>query len=107
MPDNGQVRGQHRQHHRHRQHAAVDRRLLARTLAGNSIADAGWRAEVEAASEEAIRQAEESGAAGNAVTPAVLAGMVQLTSGRVIAANLALAEHNAQVATAIAAALLP
>lgn len=68
-------------------------------------ADALPLAEVEAASEEAIRQAEESGAAGNAVTPAVLAGMVQLTSGRVVAANLALAEHNAQVATAIAAAL--
>lgn len=63
-------------------------------------------AEVEAASEEAIRQAEESGTVGNAVTPDVLAGMVQLTSGRVIAANLALAEHNAQVATAVATAFL-
>lgn len=61
--------------------------------------------EVEAASEEAIRRAEEAGAAGSDVTPAILAGMVELTTGRVIAANLSLAEHNAQVAAAIAVAL--
>ncbi len=33
--------------------------------------------------------------------------MVELTAGRVIAANLSLAENNARVAAAIAAALIP
>jgi pseudouridine-5'-phosphate glycosidase len=46
-----------------------------------------------------------AGVTGNAVTPAVLARMSELSDGRTIAANLALAEHNASVAGAIASAL--
>jgi pseudouridine-5'-phosphate glycosidase len=39
------------------------------------------------------------------VTPFVLARIAEATSGRSIAANLALAEHNASVAASIAVAL--
>ncbi|MEM9130748.1 MAG: pseudouridine-5'-phosphate glycosidase [Actinomycetota bacterium] len=47
----------------------------------------------------------EEGVTGPAVTPAVLGHLAGLSGGRVIAANLALAENNAAIAARIAAAL--
>jgi pseudouridine-5'-phosphate glycosidase len=61
--------------------------------------------ELVAASAEAERRVAAAGITGSAVTPAVLAQLAELTEGRVLAANLSLAEHNAAVAAEIAAAL--
>lgn len=60
---------------------------------------------VMAASTEAIAAAEESGASGGAVTPAVLERLAALTDGRAITANLSLAENNASIAAGIATAI--
>ncbi len=56
-------------------------------------------------SAEAERRVAAEGITGPAVTPAVLAHLVELTDGRVLSANLRLAEHNAAVAADIAVAL--
>jgi pseudouridine-5'-phosphate glycosidase len=45
------------------------------------------------------------GISGGAVTPAVLDRMAELSEGRTVRANLALAEHNASVAASVAKAL--
>ena len=54
---------------------------------------------------KALSDAEAAGIRGAAVTPFVLGRIGAATEGRSIPANLALAEHNAQVAAAIAASL--
>jgi pseudouridine-5'-phosphate glycosidase len=64
------------------------------------------RQETEAAIEEAIRQADAAGIAGKAVTPFVLARLVELTAGRSQQANVALLLNNARVAACIARALV-
>lgn len=58
-----------------------------------------------AALEGALADAERSGIAGPAVTPFVLARIAEATAGGSLPANLALAEHNAEVAAEIAAAI--
>jgi pseudouridine-5'-phosphate glycosidase len=58
----------------------------------------------EAAIERAVRESEAAGIHGPASTPWVLARVAALTEGRSVRANLALIEHNAGVAAAIAAA---
>lgn len=63
------------------------------------------RDEAERAIEAAVREVEAAGIAGPAATPAVLARVAAITAGRSVVANLALIEHNAAVAGAIAAAL--
>jgi pseudouridine-5'-phosphate glycosidase len=63
------------------------------------------REEAEAAIEEAIRQADAAGIAGKAVTPFVLARVVELTAGRSQRANVALLVNNARVAARIGCAL--
>jgi pseudouridine-5'-phosphate glycosidase len=63
------------------------------------------REEAEAAIEEAIRQADAAGIVGKAVTPFVLAQVVELTAGRSQRANVALLVNNARVAARIACAL--
>ena len=68
-------------------------------------AEALPRAEAEAAIEEAIRQAEAVGVVGKALTPFVLARVVELTAGRSQRANVALLVNNARVAARIARAL--
>ena len=60
---------------------------------------------VEAATQAALRAAEQQGVRGAAVTPFLLADIQQRTNGRSVAANLALLEHNAHLAGAIAVAL--
>ena len=52
-----------------------------------------------------LAEAERQGATAGAVTPIVLAALAAATDGRTIPANLALAEHNAQVAAQLAVAL--
>lgn len=63
--------------------------------------------ELMAASAEAVSRAERAGAVGADVTPAVLEHLVEITDGRVISANLSLAENNAGVAADVASALKP
>jgi pseudouridine-5'-phosphate glycosidase len=53
----------------------------------------------------ALRDAAEAGIGGGAVTPYVIERVATATGGRTVAANLALVEHNAAVAAAIAGAL--
>ena len=53
----------------------------------------------------ALSDAARAGISGGAVTPFVLDRIATGTGGRTVAANLALVEHNAVVAAAIASAL--
>ena len=79
---------------------------LGGALVANPIpADAALeRAEIEAAVEDALQQAERQGVHGKALTPFLLARLAQATAGASIRANRALAVHNARVATGIAVA---
>ena len=61
-------------------------------------------AEVEAAIGRAVSEANAKGISGKDVTPYLLAALVKLTAGRSLAANRALAEHNARVGARIAVA---
>jgi pseudouridine-5'-phosphate glycosidase len=54
----------------------------------------------------AVGEATGAGIRGGAVTPFVIERIADATGGRTVAANLALVEHNAAVATAIAGALV-
>ena len=54
----------------------------------------------------ALNAAAEAGVSGGAVTPFVIERIAAATGGRTVAANLALIEHNAGVAAAIAVALV-
>lgn len=60
------------------------------------------RAEVEAAIEKALAQAEDAGVRGPAVTPFLLAAMARETHGESIATNVALLRQNARVAAQVA-----
>ncbi|MFP3905432.1 MAG: pseudouridine-5'-phosphate glycosidase [Acidimicrobiales bacterium] len=60
---------------------------------------------LELATAEALADATEAGVGGAAVTPFVLERIASATDGASVAANLALAEHNAAVAAEIAAAV--
>jgi pseudouridylate synthase len=57
--------------------------------------------------EAALGEASAAGIRGGAVTPFVIERIAAATGGRTVAANLALVEHNAAVAAAIAVALAP
>jgi pseudouridine-5'-phosphate glycosidase len=57
---------------------------------------------VARAVDEAERKAAREGVTGPAVTPFVLSWVAEATEGQSLPANLALAEHNAQVAAGIA-----
>jgi pseudouridine-5'-phosphate glycosidase len=61
-------------------------------------------AEAEAAIGRALSEAHAQGVTGKEVTPFLLAALVKLTEGRSLAANKALAEHNARVGARIAVA---
>jgi len=62
-------------------------------------------AEIGAASERALSLAAEQGISGKAVTPFLLAQIVEATGGRALRANIALLRNNARVAGEIATAL--
>jgi pseudouridine-5'-phosphate glycosidase len=63
------------------------------------------RAEMEAAIEQALREAHAAGVRGQAVTPYLLERVAALTGGHSLEANLRLLENNAQVAAEIAVEL--
>lgn len=62
-------------------------------------------AEVESATQQALREAEERGVQGAAVTPFLLARIAELTGGKSLEANIRLVKHNAAVGAAVAAEL--
>lgn len=62
------------------------------------------RAEMDGHIEQAIGEARAAGIAGKAITPWLLARMVELTDGRSLKTNIALVENNARLAAAIAVA---
>jgi pseudouridylate synthase len=62
------------------------------------------RAEADGAIEQALAEADAAGIHGPAATPWVLRRIAELTEGRSTAANVALIEHNAEVAARIAVA---
>lgn len=68
-------------------------------------ADALPRATVEGAIDRALAEASTQGIAGKAVTPFLLARLVEITGGASLKANIALARNNAAIAGAIAVAL--
>ena len=55
--------------------------------------------------EQALKEAETQGVAAKAVTPWLLARLLELTGGRSLKANIALVENNARLAAEIAVAL--
>jgi pseudouridine-5'-phosphate glycosidase len=54
---------------------------------------------------EAVAQAERSGVTGKAVTPHILARLVEMTGGRSLRTNIALVRSNARLAAEIAVCL--
>ena len=61
--------------------------------------------EVESLIEAALREADSKGVAGKSLTPFLLNELSQKSGGKTLAANVALLENNARVATEIASAL--
>ncbi|WP_114152780.1 pseudouridine-5'-phosphate glycosidase [Chromobacterium haemolyticum] len=61
------------------------------------------RDKIDAAIEQALREAEEQGVAGKESTPFLLARVCELTGGNSLAANIQLVLNNARLASAIAA----
>ena len=84
--------------------------LASRTRARSGVlvgvpipqADELDQAELDSILAEALADCEAAGISGAAITPFVLGRIAQVTDGRSIPANLALAENNARVAAAIA-----
>lgn len=62
-------------------------------------------AEVEAAIEAALAEADARGVAGNRITPFLLQRIQELTGGKSLAANIQLVKNNAAVGAQVAAAL--
>jgi pseudouridylate synthase len=89
--------------------ARIDLGLPGGVVVANPIPEGAAlpQAEVDSAIETALEAAANGGLRGAAVTPFVLARLAEVTQGRSIPANLALAEHNAVVAARIAVALMP
>jgi pseudouridine-5'-phosphate glycosidase len=61
--------------------------------------------EIDRITEQALREADEQGVSGKAVTPFLLARIKELTGGRSLATNIALVKHNALVGARLAVAL--
>ena len=61
--------------------------------------------EIDRITEQALREAQQGGVAGKAVTPFLLARIKELTEGRSLATNIALVKHNALVGSRLAVAL--
>jgi pseudouridine-5'-phosphate glycosidase len=80
---------------------------LGGVLIGNPIrqADALDAEMIAATIEQAIADADRQGVSRKALTPFLLKRIFELTEGKSLTANIALVEHNAEVAAAIAVAL--
>ena len=63
------------------------------------------KAEIDAMTEQALREADEQGVCGKAVTPFLLARIKQLTGGRSLDTNIALVKNNALLGAALAVQL--
>jgi pseudouridine-5'-phosphate glycosidase len=63
------------------------------------------KAEIDAITDQALREADEQGISGKQVTPFLLGRIKQLTDGRSLATNIALVRHNALVGARLAVAL--
>lgn len=63
------------------------------------------KAEIDAMTEQALREADEQGVCGKAVTPFLLARIKQLTGGRSLDTNIALVKNNARLGAALAVQL--
>ena len=63
------------------------------------------KAEIDAMTEQALREAEAQGVNGKAVTPFLLARIKQLTGGRSLDTNIALVKNNARLGAALAVQL--
>ncbi|MEJ6007309.1 pseudouridine-5'-phosphate glycosidase [Paucibacter sp. AS339] len=63
------------------------------------------REEIDRITAQALREAEEQGIQGKAVTPFLLARIKALTEGRSLASNIALVKHNAKAGARLAVAL--
>jgi pseudouridine-5'-phosphate glycosidase len=61
--------------------------------------------EIDRITEQALREADQRGVSGKAVTPFLLARIKELTEGRSLATNIALVKHNALVGARLAVAL--
>lgn len=68
-------------------------------------AEAMPRAEIDAITEQALREADAQSISGKAVTPYLLARIKALTEGRSLATNIALVKNNARVGARLALAL--
>lgn len=67
--------------------------------------DALPQAEIDAITQQALREADQDGVTGKAITPFLLGRIKQLTEGRSLATNIALVKNNARVGAALACAL--
>ena len=63
------------------------------------------KAEIDAMTEQALREASEQGISGKAVTPFLLERIKQLTEGRSLSTNIALVKNNAVLGAALSSAL--
>ena len=63
------------------------------------------KAEIDAMTEQALREADAQGVSGKAVTPFLLERIKQLTEGRSLSTNIALVKNNAVLGTQLAVAL--
>ena len=68
-------------------------------------ADAMDKAEIDAITLRALKEADDTGVTGKAVTPFLLGRIKQLTEGRSLATNISLVKNNARVGAALARAL--
>ena len=87
-----------------RTHRALGRSQSVLVVQPPPPAHALPRARVEAAVDEAQRDARQGGIRGAAVTPFLLAAVTRLTGGSSLTANLALLEQNAALAGSLATA---
>jgi pseudouridine-5'-phosphate glycosidase len=62
--------------------------------------------EIESVIHTSLREAEDTGVRGKAVTPYVLRRIAQLTSGRSLSCNISLVKSNARLAASVASALI-
>ena len=68
-------------------------------------AEAMPKAEIDAMTEQALREADEQGISGKAVTPFLLERIKQLTGGRSLSTNIALVKNNAKLGAELAVQL--
>lgn len=90
-------------------HAKFDSGLEGGVLVANPIPEAFAMEEatIQKAIDQALKEAEEKGVTGKAITPYLLDAIKTITKGKSLEANLALMKHNARVAAEIAVAYRP